>query len=316
VPHTSRPPIKSKSLPLHFDTFGGLEHVLDQIDKFVPLVFKNEDISFIPTLKTTIRTQAIANKWNVIVLSLSKGMAREEIDIILNHPPDNVGPLVIDATAQTPEHEVIYNDTLLLTRKERIIRLNNETSDVLVVLYGVHGLDTPVERKLMMRRMHYMGVTLDMLIERDEAVEAGAGEEGYIGNLQKALWHIRNSITSNELHREHQGAGLLAIPIFLSLTYILAAYAMTHDEAFRDSLTGVRLSLLNIPDNLKAELQPLLNTADVIRANTLENTPAPQEKPALSPATPELKPVEAHAHKPSPQPHHHYEQIGPSPKPY
>ncbi|NDE90544.1 MAG: hypothetical protein EB059_05320 [Alphaproteobacteria bacterium] len=262
-----------KPAPLHFDTFGNLHYVLDSIDRMVPKIFKGHDISFIASLKKNIRMHAEHNKWDMIVLSLSKHMARQEIDIILNHLPEHVGPLVIDATAQTPEHEVIYNETLLLSRKERIIRLNDETGDIMIVLYGVHGIDPPLERKLLMKRMHYMGTTLDMLLERNEDIEGGATEEAFMGHLQRALSYIR-SIYAHDASEEKVEHRPIATDIFLALTSVLAAYQMTHDEHLKESIGHIVQSFTLLPEHFTAlenDFKPFVNAAQVLSPNLQSN---------------------------------------------
>ncbi len=244
------PTAKAKP-PIHFDVFGSLEHVLASIDHMVPRIFKGEDISFIPTLKSTIRMHTQEHKWDVIVLSLSKGMAREELDVILNHLPEHEGPLIIDATASTPEHDVIYNEALLLARKERIIRLNDETSDVMIVLYGIEGIDPPMERTLLMRRLRYMGVTLDMMIERNEDVELGAREEGFTGHLQRAMNHLR-SIYAHDTSEEAVDNYLIAGQAFMALSAVLMAYEATQDDYLKQRLDMITSELRELPTNFHA----------------------------------------------------------------
>ncbi len=271
--------------PMHFDVFGSLEHVLASIDHMVPRVFKGEDLSFIPVLKKTIRLHTLEHKWDVIVLSLSKGMARQELDVILNHLPEHEGPLIIDATASTPEHDVIYNEALLHSRKERIIRLNDETSDVMIVLYGIEGIDPPMERKLLMRRMHYMGMTLDMMLERNEDIEGGATEEGFTGALQQAMRHIRSiyqhdkseeAVAQNE--RSSGGA-------FMALSSLILAYQFTQADYLKERLNIIINDFKELPDTFKGiglNYEPFVKAADELR-NTPQEAHRPESK--LGPET-------------------------------
>lgn len=262
----------SSKRPLHFDVFGSLEHVLASIDHMVPRVFKGEDLSFIPILKRTIRLHTLEHKWDIVVLSLSKGMAREELDVILNHLPEHEGPLIIDATASTPEHDVIYNQALLNSRKERIIRLNDETSDVMVVLYGIEGIDPPMERKLLMRRMHYMGVTLDLLIERNEDIEGGANEEGITGTLQQAMRHLR-SIYAHDSSEEAQPVQETAGQAFMALSALVAAYKATQSEFLKDRLEILASEIKELPlvfKTMNLSYEPLVNAANELQAKQVE----------------------------------------------
>ncbi len=274
--HVPPPPVHHEKMPVHFDTFGNLHHVLEAIDRMVPLIFKDEDLSFIPALKDTIRVFAHNNRWNVIVLSLSKRMARQEMDILLNHLPEHEGPLVIDATASTPEQEVIYNESMLLTRKERIMRLNDETGDVMIVLYGLEGLDAPMERKLLMRRMHYMGVTLDMLLERMDDIDAGATEEAFTGTLQRALSHIR-SIYFHDKSEEstHHSSEHISAAAFSSLSTLLLAYDMTHAADLKHQLNIIIRGVQEIPAvyrSLGVSYDSFINAAKHLQSNQEAST--------------------------------------------
>lgn len=272
MPHALHPPTQPKK-PLHFDTFGNLHHVLEAIDHMVPIVFKGEDLSFIPTLKTTIRMHAFQHKWDVIVLSLSKGMARQELDILLNHLPEHEGPLVIDATASSPEHDVVYNPNLLVARKERIMRLNDETGDVMIVLYGIDGLDAPMERKLLMRRMHYMGVTLDMLLERNDDIEAGSNEEGFTGALQSALSHIRSIYSHDKSEEAVAHPERTSGAAFMALSALVMAYALTHADYLKQRLNVIMSEFKELPDNFKGlglSYEPMVKAANELRSTPQE----------------------------------------------
>lgn len=264
----------SAKKPLHFDTFGTLHHVLDAIDHMVPIIFKGEDLSFIPTLKQTIKLHAFQHKWDTIVISLSKGMARQELDVLLNHLPEHEGPLVIDATASTPEHDVVYNENLLMSRKERIMRLNNETGDVLLVLYGIDGLDAPMERKLLMRRMHYMGMTLDMLLERNDDIDAGATEEAFTGALQRALAHIRSIYNQDKSEESIPQPERSSGSAFMALSSLVLAYQFTQADYLKERLKIIINEFKELPENFKGldlSYEPYVKAANELRNIPQEN---------------------------------------------
>lgn len=296
-----------KKPPLHFDTFGSIDHVLQSIDRQVPIIFKGEDLSFIPSLKNNIRMHAHSHHWDVIVLSLSKGMARQELDILLNHLPDHEGPLVIDATASTPEHDVVYNNTLLLARKERIMRLNDETGDILVVLYGIDGLDAPMERKLLMRRMHYMGVSLDMLLERDDAIDAGATEEAFTGHIQRALSHIR-SIYFHNTSQEAKDNTLVSSSAFMALSSVIMAYEATQADYLKERLDMIASELKELPvlfKTMNLDYEPFVNAANSLNSGIVSNyQPEPANPSQENNLSANQKTGPAYRHP-------HYELLGP-----
>ena len=262
----------------------------------VPIIFKGEDLSFIPTLKNTIRMHAHQHNWDVIVLSLSKGMARQELDVLLNHLPEHEGPIVIDATASTPEHDVVYNPTLLLARKERIMRMNDATGDVMIVLYGIDGLDAPMERKLLMRRMHYMGVTLDMMLERNEDIEAGATEEGFTGALQSALAHIRSIYSHDSSEEAKPQVERSSGSAFMALSALVMAYEFTQADYLKQRLSIIISEFKELPDNFKGlglNYEPFVKAANVIQSSPqneqkLDNKVEAQNKPENRPEIADL----------------------------
>lgn len=152
----------------HFDAIGRVPEVMRQIEMRVPEVFPGLDENFIPHLNSVIGQYAGKNGWDYVVVSLNKGLARQELDEFLERDIEHEGPIVIDPTASTIEHQVYPSRIRARIQKERLIQLNETTGDVMLILYGVDKIDNITKRELLMKRVRMIDASLD-LIDRDIA---------------------------------------------------------------------------------------------------------------------------------------------------
>lgn len=240
-----------------------MEHVLHDADRLIPILFKGQDISFLSNVKETVREHTQEFKWKSIILNISMGMAREEMDTFINLNPPHVGPVVLDATAHTPEHEVFYDDALLVARKERLIRLNDTTKDVMYLLYGIHSLPTPLQLSLGMARFYYMGVTIDRLLEIEADIDAYTDEPSYRSGLKKALSAVnaahdiythdspfRETHINEEAHRIEVEKHM-ALSATAAFSGLAAAYAATHSSQLKTQISSMLDEINNNPEIFK-----------------------------------------------------------------
>lgn len=253
APVTKRSPAR----PILFSSFGNMEHVLHDADRLIPILFKDEDISFLANVKEVVHEHTQEYKWKSIILNISKGMARQELDTFINFKPPHVGPVVLDATAHTPEHEVFYDDALLLARKERLIRLNDTTKDAMYLLYGIHSLPTPLQLGLGMARFYYMGVTIDRLLEIEADIDANTDEPSYRSGLKKALGATlaAHSIYNNdspfkETHSD-ETARLIAIQAQTMFAGLATAYAATQVPELKAQISSMMNEMKTNPELFK-----------------------------------------------------------------
>lgn len=152
---------------LHFDVFGPLKHVLRELDLRVARTFPEATPEFLDNLKALVRRYADQNHWDIVAVSLSKGMARLLLDDIVKVPLPRSGPLVIDPTGHTSDHQTYDSDSALRSAHERLTRVNESTGDILVIIFGVEEMTREVLQDFLMRRVRTMEWTLDLLDNED-----------------------------------------------------------------------------------------------------------------------------------------------------
>lgn len=152
---------------LHFDVFGSIKHVLRELDLRVARIFPEATPAFLDNLKALVRRYADQNHWDIVAVSLSKGMARQLLDDIVKVPLPHSGPLVIDPTGHTSDHQLYEHDTALRSAHERLTRVNEVTGDILVIIFGVEEMTREVLQGFLMRRARTTEWTLDMLDNED-----------------------------------------------------------------------------------------------------------------------------------------------------
>jgi hypothetical protein len=137
-----------------FDTHGTVSHVLAEIDRYVPMVFGEEGENALNTLHKVVRHYAVNEQWTYVVLSLSTGMARQEVEALLERKLGHMGPLIIDPDASTETHQIFNSETEARLQKERIIQANEASEKILLVLYAVDNPDETVAIHQQHHRLH------------------------------------------------------------------------------------------------------------------------------------------------------------------
>src|ERR1043166_2707440 len=118
---------------VRFSTFGTVKQVLAEVDAVIPRLFPKRAAGFKTNLKKLIRLHSNANKWEYIALIVSQGMARRELDEFIGALDGHNGPIIIDPTARTPDHQTFDSQALVRTSKERMVMVNEATDDVLII---------------------------------------------------------------------------------------------------------------------------------------------------------------------------------------
>lgn len=152
---------------LHFDVFGPVKHVLRELDLRVARIFPEATEAFLDNLKALVRRYADQNHWDIVAVSLSKGMARQLLDDIVKVPLPRSGPLIIDPTGHTSDHQLYEHDSALRSAHERLTRVNEITGDILVIIFGVEEMTREVLQDFLMRRVRTTEWTLDLLDNED-----------------------------------------------------------------------------------------------------------------------------------------------------
>lgn len=244
---------------LHFDAFGPLPRVLQAVEAHVPDIFPKEAPNFIHHLKELIEKYAREHGWEQIAVSLSKGLARAELDELIEKETPHTGPLIVDPTAHSPEHHVFTNASLLSARKERLVALNESTNDILIIIYGIESTDVHIQRALLMKRMRILGLSAEHASEELEtglvALKAAASprfalSQKHAARLRRAREHLKDaqkkmgmgSEALADLDNEDASANL-----FIALATLQALWQETGDPELRATLNSISAQILSIP---------------------------------------------------------------------
>ncbi len=150
---------------VHFDTFGTLKNVLRAIEVQVPFVFQDDTGKLAATIKDVVALYADQHNWDLVALSVSRGIARRELGDLVDRNVRHKGPIVIDPTGSTPEHQTFLGAGAIKACRERMVMANESSGDILIILYGLEQIDREVAQDLLMRRLRMMRATIDMMAE-------------------------------------------------------------------------------------------------------------------------------------------------------
>jgi hypothetical protein len=176
------------SLPLRYDTYGRVPHVLHDVNTHIPKLFPERAPEIIDPLTNLIHRYG-AN--DIVALSVSYGRPREELEQFIDHTTQHDGPIIIDPTARTPHHQILESIELVRVNKERMIMINQSTDDLLVILYGLGDDDIFEKLELLKRRV----AGLSNAVEEMEKQQFNKGANDAIRkNIVKARTHLRSAM--------------------------------------------------------------------------------------------------------------------------
>jgi hypothetical protein len=244
----------------HFDAVGRVPEVFKRLDTAVPRLFPGESKEIIPVIKHNLTQYAAENRWEFVVVSLSSGMARLEMDEFLGGDVKHNGVIVIDPTASTHQHQTYSSRKLARIQKERLIKLNEGTGDVMVIMFGMDKLDRDATSQLLMRRLRMMGGSLEMIEKNIDTNKLGDMPKKMAFVQQQKLKEVRKRLKQFGIHREtgsteeHSGESTLAMSadffVILALTYQMLDYF--DDPAMRDILHNIEMQAKSIPEEFKS----------------------------------------------------------------
>jgi hypothetical protein len=250
---------------LHFDTFGNVQKVLQAVDKHVPRIFGEDAPQFIDSLKQIIRTHAAQNGWDIVVLSLSKGTARQELESLAALEMSYLGPIIIDPTAHTPEHEVFSKKSLINARKERLIALNESTKDILIVLYGLDNTLPQTLVQLLLKRL-----------QTTESILSGIPEgmtEKFTLKMTRALTRLK-SLHKKILEKQQDYVDLdnedTNGEMFLTLASLQAMMLAADDPQVKATLAALVDQIESVPQDfvgIRASFASFENAAEALIEN-------------------------------------------------
>lgn len=170
----------SKSLPVYFESSGSISHVLHDASTRLPLIFPESSHEYIRSINGMVAQHAEQNQWDAIVLIVSKGISRQVLENLTQQDLPHKGKIIIDPTASTMEHNLFDSDTLLKSSKERLIMMNEDCDDALIILYGLDKLDRATGLAIAKRNLGAIDMLLNMMLDEEDMTMED------IENLQQA----------------------------------------------------------------------------------------------------------------------------------
>jgi hypothetical protein len=188
-----------------FDTHGTVGHVLSDIDRYVPLIFGPEGEKSLTTLHRVLRHYSVNEKWTYVVVSLSTGLARQELEGLLSRKLGHSGPIIIDPDASTEDHQTFKDETEARIHKERLIKASEESGKILFVLYAIDNPDGQKERDVSMGSLQSIATALGFMLEEDARFRSLWSLDPLNADMRKRLEKI--GLKSGEKEDPH-AAGL------------------------------------------------------------------------------------------------------------
>ncbi len=245
--------------PLYVESFGTPDHVKRELAQRIPLAFPEQAVELVEHTQNLVDHYARTEKWDLVSISVSSGLAREMLNELLSTPVEAAGRIVIDPTASTPEHKVYGSAQVLQAACERLILINEQTGDSLITLYGLERRHRTLASDLLMRRLRMIGAVL-ALIPREE-LEL---------NNTKAFTLLL--LAQKRLLRALRAAGLMMGLLFAAGVSADDDDGLRHIEAFEDTLAVLHLNIAallqhGVSGDLGLALETLLHDLRAIPAD-------------------------------------------------
>lgn len=284
---------------VRYDVHGAVAHVLRKAEQHVPHVFPHMPAGFLITLKQTIKKHAAHHGWQNIALSLSQGLAREELDDLVAREIAHIGPIVVDATGSTPEHQTFDNGKLVKVNMERLVMMNEAMNDVLIIIYGLESVDENTSRQLLIKRLRMTGNTLEMLRENFEWMDDQRDNPNKLmSKLERTLKMVRENLGKLLLYvtaalkadQAPDNTALAQAEAFIMLVHLREALQHATDPQLRQTFENISMQLRHIPENfrdLDFTYGPYERMANDLVQERLQAKPViappPPPKPAMNP---------------------------------
>jgi hypothetical protein len=261
-----------------FESFGDIDKVLREVDIHVPVIFGDDGVRILEPLKSIIQKYASSQAWGKIALSLSQGMARRELDELLEREIGHEGPLVIDPNASTEEHQVYQSQAVAKLQKDRLVRANEATGEILTVIYGIESTDIEVQTRLLKHRVRMAELTLEQAEENDGASTLPKLSPQHARRLKMVRRRLKQANqmigTADDLNEDIHGELFLALATLLQM-----------NDASSTAIKNLTHQLGILPEQFNnVSYAPFHQAAPAsVQVNR------PEEKPAAPAPLPQLK---------------------------
>ncbi|MDD3287955.1 MAG: hypothetical protein PHX43_02995 [Alphaproteobacteria bacterium] len=301
----------AKSYPSHFEVFGSLEHVLREAKLRLPAIFPEQAAGFMDSLCNIVTKQAELNKWDIVVLHVSKGFSRKVLDELVQNVFPHKGSISIDPAGSSPEYNTYDSPQSLKVSKERLVRLNEEMDDVMIVVYGVDQLDRPTEVSLIKRNLHLVGMLLDYISNEDDLSQDESEELELIRQRERKLKQAKERLNQLMLGLGSKSFDFddpinvlgASAAMFMLYTTVNSLLMDPNNDGTKYMLRQLLHQLKSIPQNfahMGFDFEPFLDASIIMH----------RHGPAISPALTANQPVDPHS-IPGNAPNHPHAHQGP-----
>ncbi len=162
MPCPVRPPSRAIR---RFDSVGSVRFIVNDVKAHLAAVFGKEAKDLVRPLTALVRRFAPENRGLTVVLSLSCGMARRELDEFTRHASRHNGPVVIDPDIRTRDFEVFADWSKIGEEKKKfLIRENNASGGIMAVIFAIDNFQHPYDGiRLTATRIRLATATLEEL---------------------------------------------------------------------------------------------------------------------------------------------------------
>jgi hypothetical protein len=164
-----------------YNAYGTPDVVKRDIDTRVGQLFPQEAATLVPRLHEMVNQYAETHqKFSVLSLSVSIGMAREALEDACAVKSQSQSPMFIDTSAKILSFN---NARLLRSQKERIFQLNDEGMKALAILDGHENDDAPTQFSELLRQLRHF----DSLMQQLATTDMFGGSTMLVGASQREL---------------------------------------------------------------------------------------------------------------------------------
>lgn len=247
------------ALVKHYDTFGTVPTVERRLEVAIPRIFPENSENIMLVLKDNIEKYAQQNGWEFVVVSVSRGLARMEMEQFLENEIYHSGGIIIDPTASTPEHKVFEAQDHARIQKDRLIRLNEQQGDVMAIIYGVSKLDKTIKVHFLMRRLRMAEGVLELMLRDIEARHLGDrplklahSQVAKLKEIQNRLKHLGRSQESiGSIENINDTDPTLGLELFALMAMHNQLHEALEDVHLREALDARLLQLTDIPHDFE-----------------------------------------------------------------
>ncbi len=244
---------------LRFDTMGSPAHVLHDAETHAPQLFGVSPRFIHDSLERLVRNYAPNEKWTVIVLSISTGMARPELTEMFSRRFAHQGPIIIDPDLGTPGHHLYMSQGHARIHLERLIEANEMTHGLMVVMYAFTNITHDFDNmRMAVHKLRMATLTMEQLAAAQELILTFSELYDVLA-LKQSLYDVKGQlehITQKFESLARQPATVPPVPLHVQLAPVIGALHVIQQAYARSpgplaaSLHGLVRQLERLPQQI------------------------------------------------------------------